>query len=341
MFSTRGPRWAGSDGALQTVLPDGRMLWSFGDTFIGQVTAGGALGPAEVPGMVDNTFLVQSGACFTPLIGGTPGHPRAVFTPKNPDTMFWPLDGYHDPVRGQIVVDSLEVTRGTFTIVAIDELYFSWPDLAPRGSARLPFPVSPTQPAYGETTLVDAGQVHLYSRIGADQYVARAPVGHAVAGPWEYWTGAAWSTDATSARPMGFVGPATLAPLDVVKYDGRYLGTAKTWDVASDDVSQWTSASPTGPWKYAGRLATTPTTGGTFSYGGRIVMLPGSQPVVIYSVNQWSIDAVRRNVLLYGVRVVPYVDPALTSSASAALAIVGPPPEGAPVVVAGHSSVGP
>jgi hypothetical protein len=343
VFSTRGPRWAGSDGALQTVLPDGRSLWSFGDTFVGQVAANGALGIAEDPGIVSNTFLVQSGACFTPLIGGAPGHPQAVFTPADPTTIFWPLDGYFDPVRNQVVVDSLEVTRGTFTVVAIDELTFSWPDLAPVGSARLPFPITATQPAYGETTLVEAGEVYLYSRLGEEPYVARAPVGHAVDGPWEYWTGTSWSATAADAGPMDFVGQTALAPLDVVKYKGHFVGVAKIWDVASDDVSQWTAPTPTGPWTYTGRLATTPTDDGTFSYGGRVVMLPGHRPVVIYSVNTWSIDPIRANVLRYGVRVVPYTAPISASSIPAGRPGMQPQPApaGAPVVVAGHSSLSP
>jgi hypothetical protein len=341
VFSTRGPRWAGSDGALQTLLPDVRVLWSFGDTFVGEVTPTGALGTPEVPGIVDNMFLVQSGACFTPRFGGSFGHPRPVFTPPDPSTMFWPLDGYFDPGRGQVVVDSLEVTRGTFDIVAIDELYLSWPNLEPRGTARLPFPVTATQPAYGETTLVDGGQVYLYSRLGSDQYVARAPLGHDVNGPWEYWTGTAWSAVAGEARPMAFDGVRTLAPLDVVRFNGRYLGTAKIWDVASDDVSQWTAPSPTGPWTYSGRLTTTPTAGGAFSYGGRLVMLPDHTPVVVYSMNNWSMPALRSNILRYGVRVVPYVDPTLSIPGAIAPSSIRPPPAGGPVVVSGHSSVTP
>ena len=314
------------------------MLWSFGDTFISQVAADGAIVASESPGMVSNTFLVQSGACFTPMIGGAPGSPRAVFTPKDPTSIFWPLDGYLDPVRNQVVVDSLEVTRGTFTIVAINELYFSWPDLTPQGSAAAPLSgrarPNPVRRDHARRRWSGVPLLTPRRRLVRRPRAARSCSRRTVGVLERRWLVGHRRRRASH----GLHGTATLAPLDVVRYQGRYLGVAKIWDVASDDVSQWTSDSPTGPWTYSGRLATTPTGAGTMSYGGRIVMLPENQPVVIYSVNNWSFDTLKRNVLLYGVRVVPYVEPVGTSTARGSPSKMAPPSPGGPVVVAGHSS---
>ena len=49
-------RWRGADGAYSTLLPDGRVLWLFGDTFVTEQAVRARAGST----MVHNTVAVQS-----------------------------------------------------------------------------------------------------------------------------------------------------------------------------------------------------------------------------------------------------------------------------------------
>src|SRR5437763_1848499 len=67
-FDQRGPVWSGGDGGVPVALPDGRILWMFGDTEVGPVVNNRFLLPGP---FVHNTFIVQTGSCFEPHVAGT------------------------------------------------------------------------------------------------------------------------------------------------------------------------------------------------------------------------------------------------------------------------------
>jgi hypothetical protein len=57
-YFIRNKGWNGGDGAYSLPLPDGRILWSFGETFYGTVDSGRKRdGNKNV--MVRNSFLIQ------------------------------------------------------------------------------------------------------------------------------------------------------------------------------------------------------------------------------------------------------------------------------------------
>src|SRR5262249_30805791 len=61
-----GVEWAAADGGHPTKLPDGRVVWLYGDTFTGQIQRDGSLAPGwRLP---RNSFVLQNGACFQPLM---------------------------------------------------------------------------------------------------------------------------------------------------------------------------------------------------------------------------------------------------------------------------------
>jgi hypothetical protein len=140
-------------------------------------------------------------------------------------------------------------------------------------------------PPYGLTVLVDGGTVYLYGGGSGGQYVARASVASGANGGWEYWTGAAWDGRSGEARPMALDGASPAGPLNVVRWGGGYVGTAKTAGILSDDISAWTSPTPWGPWRPQGRIYTVPAVANTISYGGHLVTgVPGA-PFLVYSTN--------------------------------------------------------
>lgn len=87
--------WTGGDGAYTVALGDGRVLWMFGDTFVGQVKEGRRVESQ----LINNSVAVQ--------VGGTPteaslrffyrnpaaGAPLALFEPEDGVGWFWPYHG--------------------------------------------------------------------------------------------------------------------------------------------------------------------------------------------------------------------------------------------------------
>jgi hypothetical protein len=341
--------WAASDGSIPVVLPDGRVLWMFGDTIVGRVLADRSI--ASGWRLIHNSFVLQDGACLTPLMGGARGSRTEIVPNPATNEWFWPTAGVVESngTRLRVLLLHLRSTGSTapfnFAVVGVELATYTLPDLSLVATTDLPLAAAPAPP-YGQTTLVDGGFLYLYGSEDASygspfkvrlHQVARVALGsETTASAWEFakvdpdTSAVTWSTKPVDATPMLFdpdgSGPdaATIddgprAPLVVTPYAGGYLGTAKTIDAFSDDVSTWFAPSPTGPWSYVGKavtgLAGDPTA--SFTYGGRIVTdLPGSPPVLIWSQNHEPLSDVIANNALYRAN--------FATPAPASLAVSGP-----------------
>lgn len=89
--------WTGADGAASIPLPNNRVLWLFGDSFIGPVESG-----RHMPGttMVNNTIAIGPMRRTPPTEreltfhwGYAQGKPAAWCVPDQPDRWFWPASG--------------------------------------------------------------------------------------------------------------------------------------------------------------------------------------------------------------------------------------------------------
>lgn len=324
-FDSRGPLWSGGDGALPITLPDQRVLWLFGDTFSGLVVGNRYVPPTA---MVRNSAIVQTGNCFQPLMGGTPGRVGDLFAPPTKGEWYWPVAGWVDPSGTSVHVFLHHMRRvpgppgWDWTSVDMRLATMSLPDLTVRSIATLPFPTDPSSPGYG-TSVVTApdGYVYAYGTVSApgllfpiaQQYVARVPA--ALNGPWQFWDGTEWSADPSTAAPMMFTktdgspDDQPNAPLNVIPYGSGLLGSAKRVDILSPDVSAWYATSPQGPWRAVndngGSIALTPVPAGSqlFTYGGHVVNPPTAGPLVIYNVNGDDVGPTS-DARLYGPRVV-------------------------------------
>jgi hypothetical protein len=332
---TAGTNWAAADGSIPVVLPDGRVLWMFGDTIVGRVQADGSI--ADGWKMVRNSFVVQNGPCLTPMMGGPDGSRTEIIASPAADEWFWPTAGAVETDNGTRVlrVFMLRLHAGgdpapfNFTVIGVEAATYALPDLTLLSITNLPLS-DPDAPPYGQTVLVgNDGYLYLYGSQAVscnclffdprEHRVARVPLGkETTSAAWEFAQVGAdtsvvtWSDDPDDASPMSFSPPgadpatATIddgprAPLEVTPYGSGYLATAKTIDAFSDDVSTWFAPTPTGPWTYVNEavsgLPGDPTH--AFSYGGRIVTtLPGS-PVLIWSQNQMPLSDVIANNALY------------------------------------------
>jgi len=301
--------WASADGSVPVALPDGRTLWLYGDTFIGSVNSSGVISTPNV--LVANSAVLQSGNCFKPLMGGSPGA-RTAWIPAPAGQAYWPSSAIIDSA-GRLQVFLMHVQYNPFKVFGFKIATFSLPGMSLLGlTSQLSF-TSSTNP-YGTTALVDNGYAYLYSTHDQDQKVARVPLGSVTTrSTYEFWTGSGWSTSSGAAAPLSFGNVPTpvvninlhapIAGLWVVRHGTGFLGTAKLVNQFSNDVSFFTAPAPEGPWTYVpGPAATTPS--GVFSYGAQTVFglqgMPAS-PATIYSTN---VPGTATTITQYGPRFV-------------------------------------
>ncbi|MFE2696928.1 hypothetical protein [Streptomyces mirabilis] len=272
--ASRVDDWTGGDGTHSVRLPDGRVLWLFSDTYLGQVH-----GPPNPVGesyawrdtsapLVRNSAVVMSkeGRLETTL-------PTPVFPDPGPGRWRWPVAARvepRSPGSSEQVVRVLLWTRtagrapwiyGVPTSTEVATL--SLPGLRLEGITTVLDQSSVTDPSrrvlFGTST-VDAGawtyvfggdDGQAVSRPASQAYVARVPRGRlGQPAAWEYWDGSGW---AVRARPGPVLG------------DGRRTGVGSAFTVARDGgtyvlftmaagtaglttITSYWACAPTGPW---------------------------------------------------------------------------------------------
>jgi hypothetical protein len=333
-----GVEWAGADGGAPTVLPDGRVLWLFGDTFTGHIQGDGSLAPGW--GLVQNSFVVQNGACFRPVMGGAP-NAREDLIPAVPGQWYWPSNAIVEPTaNGNVLRMFLSRMTGNsnpapwnFALVDTQIATFTLPNLSLVDIGPLPNGLNSGQDyAWGGSAVTGVDNfIYVFGGRGDKQSadcdpgrerrVARVERGKLTTGPWQFFDGTTWSSDPTAAALLQFVAdtpvPATACtakPLDTLNVvpnpTGGYVAGGKLgehpqpYSLFGTEISKWTASAPEGPWHYVGKIAEAVAQPNQFSYGASLRFdLPGSTPTVMHSLN--SFDDVAQNVWLYGLRFRP------------------------------------
>lgn len=80
MFNRDCCGYTGGDGTISVLLPDGRTVWIFGDTFLGAVNPDNTR-PKMTPVFIRNSVVVQDGNSVITLHQGTPEHPVSFVVP--------------------------------------------------------------------------------------------------------------------------------------------------------------------------------------------------------------------------------------------------------------------
>jgi hypothetical protein len=304
--------WVSADGAVPVDLPDGRRLFMFGDTFIGTANAAGVINPSDP--IVHNSFVVQSGPCFAPLMGGVPHARTSLIPDPAPGWWYWPASGVVENASTlRVILWRVHVgTGGSLNFVPVDMQVatFALPSLALVSVQPMPIPTSVDRP-YGATDLVAPdGFLYLYGRDNnRDQFLARVPQGQLLTGAYQFWgdpgTGPQWQSDPTTAIPLAVndvppllpqlgTGSGPSAELWVLPYQAGYLATAKPADIWSGTVSVFTALHPEGPWTWKEDVAITPPSPGSgvpdstgLAAYDAYSLTPSGTPIVVYNTNQF------------------------------------------------------
>lgn len=291
LFDLSGGGWTGGDGAYSIPLPDGRVLWTFGDSFLDTVYADYS---RPFTPLVNNTFVVQDGTEMTTLHGGTPENPTAYVVPDNPDHFYWTADGTVIGNRVYMFMTRLTLTGagGAFGFQGLgtDLAVFSLPDL--ELITIKPFLRSTTVLA-GLSIFEDEDFIYLYGtdsgNFGKVTVVMRVAVGEFA--NLSYFDGAGFSAESADAAPMKLANGSDLTVsnmFSVFKYGGKYRLLTQQ-DFFGGGIDVYTGDSPVGPWSHRRRVYDTPESNGdVWTYNAIVhphITHPTKGMLMTYSVN--------------------------------------------------------
>ena len=264
--------WTGADGALSVLLPDGRVVWDFSDTFLGRVNSDNSRPPGQP--FINNSMIVQeSGALVQTLHGGTAQSPTSLIIPVDQNAWYWVGDMTVEADRLRVfVMEFIRTGPGPFDFQWVGNAIASFvlPDLTLED-------VVPTHGEnnvmYGAALLEEDGYTYIYGTedvSGTEKYlhIARATAGD-LFGAWEFYTGTAWSSDPTaSARLLRGVGNG----FGVTKVGNRFvLFTMDTLVPFSAELLMYSSNNPEGPFANKTHVYSTPESrNGLFTYDAHV-----------------------------------------------------------------------
>jgi hypothetical protein len=247
LFTRCDGGWTGGDGTRSVALPDGRILWLFGDTFLGAVRPDRSRSRSAP--MVRNTFVIQSGDTLVTLHGGTAASPQAFVTPQERGSWYWPTDGLIEGNRLLVILLRFTATgpgMWDWRWSGTDIGTFSLPELQ---LEKITAAVAVNRVIYGAAILEDADGTYIYGvedvQSAKHVHIAKAGFGR-LEGAWKYWNGKGWTVDPLASKRL-FSGAAL--QFSVIKAGGRYvLITSDNRNPFDSAIVAYVSPSPIGPW---------------------------------------------------------------------------------------------
>lgn len=264
VFTRYGNGWTGGDGAMSYKLPDDRVMWLWGDSFLDTVYPDRH---RPVVGFIHNqvTTMDLTGGNFTTYYGGTKQNPLPYFQ-ANGSRFYWPSFQFMNYNNTQVYVflDKIKATgTGTFDFktVGVDMAVLNYPSLTIQ--KIVPFSTGSQINWSGDAFESSDGYVYLFGTESTQYnkfiHVARTsktdPVNDVT-----YWNGSTWTKDAsTSIRVQGGVSES----YSFFQYQGKqYL--LSQGNLLSPNIYIWNAASPVGPFTNKRLIYTTPQKVGNF-----------------------------------------------------------------------------
>ena len=293
-FTQFGPGWTGGDGAASIPLPDGTVLWIFGDSFIGTLAADRSRPPGSNV-FIRNSAVRTTNTGFETIIQGTVGSPDSWLKPPETTYWYWPQHGI---VKGAVLYVWCITMRSTgtggpfgFEYVRTDIVRVDLTTLAQID--RIAYPSAGK--LYGNSVMESGDWIYVYGSkerpAGKQMVVSRIPAGSepGTVAP-TFWDGTSWSANPMDVLPM----LDDLSNLFTVFPDpgGSGFRLVCQNDYLSDQVHGWTSPSPEGPFGDKTFLFATPQTGGDiFTYNATAhpeFTKPDGTILVSYSNNSFN-----------------------------------------------------
>lgn len=249
----------GADGEYSVLLPDGRTVWIFGDSFLGTVNPDRSR-EKRSPWFIRNAMAVQEGDTLRSLynvIDGwesslviPPGAPKG--TQFSEDSLwYWPGDGFIENGKLKVFMTAFyQATPGNwgFKWVSANVATFTLPEIKLESIDHFDYP-NEAEIHWGHAICdEDADYTYIYGASNKDKhvYVARAPRNNILA-PWEFFTGTGWDKDSHKAQPSLKIQGSE--QFSVFKYNGKYILFVQEGGFMTGEICTYISDLPYTGWK--------------------------------------------------------------------------------------------
>lgn len=255
LFLPAGDRFTGGDGVYSVMMPNGKSVWIFGDSFIGNVTPDNRRIRTS-PQYIRNCFVIIEDGRLTTYQQGDPKDYKSMMIPpeiveKNEgltelQQWYWPGDGFIE--NGNLNVfaskfhqDDPEDMWG-FKFMGTDLLEFSLPEFKQVSVHHF---TNLDSIHFGHALLESKEYTYIYGLKGGLPYAARASKGN-ILGRWEFYANGRWSTDSSSSTPMvNFSGSEQFS---VFEWEGTFIMIMQEGNLGQR-IYSFTSETPVGPWE--------------------------------------------------------------------------------------------
>ncbi|MFN8156670.1 MAG: DUF5005 domain-containing protein [Candidatus Nanopelagicales bacterium] len=294
--------WSGGDGAASVRLPDGRLLWLFGDTFTGSVRADGRRSTDTT--IVRNSMVVTDRACATVVAPG-----REALANGADGSWLWPTAGAvtagGEPSEQAVVTvfaqrlvrDSHDAFGFRRSGTAVVTVTVPWRGLPVVG---VPVDLPTSDVLWGAALVREGATTWVYGTrpvgealvFGRDLLLARSPT-TSLQDPatWTYRTADGWSARRTDAAVVrsGRQGVSTVPSAAVVS--GAYVVVTKAQEFLDPTVLELRAPHPWGPWTET-PLLTAATSTSVLRYSPAVVAgATRAHAIVVVSRTSLSLDA--------------------------------------------------
>ncbi|MEO9476021.1 MAG: DUF5005 domain-containing protein [Cyclobacteriaceae bacterium] len=252
LFISYGNGFTGGDGTYSVELPDGRQLWIFGDTFLGEV-ASDFTRKKQSPLYIRNSFVVQDGDSIITLHQGEPWEFKSMMIPHEVlsgvrdehQIWYWPGDAF---VRD----DTLHVFASKFTQLDTGMWDFKFLETALisyslPGFQEIAHQVIPKTKDlnihFGHAVLQEDKTTYIYGYGQGGAYVAKTT--NEVADDWQFFTGNGWTDNVEEAVPMTDADGSE--QFSIIKTRDKYVYLTQEGELGTR-VFTYTSNTPYGPW---------------------------------------------------------------------------------------------
>lgn len=278
LVTQNGSGWTGGDGTYSSVLPDGRHLWGWSDSYIGTVDPDTRLRQSYFP-TAHNSLTIQDANNNVTTVGYPP-KTDSYFVPTNSAFEYWMGDAVTvQPSPGiykiKIMLAEFFVNSTTIKFEGNAVAQLAWPSLSIDSITPLSLPDLTIQ--WGTKIMHDSSYYYIYGirdpgTANKLPYVARMSSVNDLTIPskWQFWNASKnrWVNTRASATNLSGV-PAITGEYTVNKMQASsgifYLMTGMDpqnppyplWQ----NVTTYYSCSPPGPWTTRTVVYTTPETG--------------------------------------------------------------------------------
>jgi hypothetical protein len=307
--------FTGGDGTYSVLLPDGRTVWIFGDTFLGTVNPDKTREQMS-PIFIRNSFVIQDGDSLKTLHQVRPTHDASMVIPPASEgseevsegaLWFWPGDGLIEGGKLKVFLSQLsqsEAGMWNFQWQSTWLATFTLPDFEEESLIEIPYSQA-KQVHYGHAVLEEPDFTYVYGAHEGRPHAARYRAGE-VMGRWEFYAGEEWTSDPVQSMPMG--GMFASEQFTVLKIKDKYVYITQM-DTFSREICSFVAETPVGPWTHKSLLYTTPIPGEdenliTYNAIAHPQFMDDERILLSYNMNSFVLEDHFRNADIYRPRFV-------------------------------------